>query len=84
MIKLAVTIVIEELEMVWGKDLVDECFEQARTIRRVAWERAKARSPDVSTIDLEPSPELVFAVALRKLFKISQYNRGDFPQTIEE
>ena len=61
-------IVMEELEMAWGKELAEECYAEAKAIRAAAWEKAmEGMHNRVVTIDFEPSPELVLAVAIRKL-----------------
>lgn len=77
-----ITIVYEELELSWGKDLVEEIRVDAIAIRKAAWEAAKERTPGLQEICFEPSPELMLAVAIRKLFKVSMYNRGTFPQIV--
>lgn len=74
----------DEIIAAWGLELYHEVREEAARIRKTSWEMAKAENPEVREIDLDPPVELLLAVAIRKLFKVSLYNRGDFPQNIEE
>jgi hypothetical protein len=74
----------EELIAAWGYRFFDDCRVEAETIRRVSWEMQKAEKPNTVEIDLEPPVELVLAVAIRKLLKVSLYNRDDFPGNIDE
>lgn len=72
-------IYVEELEALWGTQFVADCVSEATTIRKCVWEEQKAMRPGTGMIDFEPSPELVLAVAVRKLLRTSMYNKGDFP-----
>jgi hypothetical protein len=66
--------VIDEFELAWGEELFKEIQHEARQIRVRSWENAKLDNPNIKEIDFEPSVELVLAVAIRKLLRVSMYN----------
>lgn len=73
----------EELIALWGRDFYNECITLAKSVRRTTWEFHKSKDPKLEEIDFEPPIDLILAVALRRLLKVSIYNRGDFPAKTE-